>query len=53
MLLCRFHMHTSEILQILLPGVLWGVSKMLDQRWFAEICSLFIALLTQLEVGLI
>lgn len=31
-------MNLSGILQ-LLPGILWGVSKVLDQRWFAEACS--------------
>lgn len=46
MLLCGFYICTSEILQILLPGVLWGVSKVLDQLWFSEAFSLFVASLT-------
>lgn len=36
MLLCRFHTRTSGILQILFPGILRGISKVLDQRWLPE-----------------
>lgn len=52
MLLCRLQTCTPENLQmLLLPGVLWGVSKLLDQNGFADARSLFTALSTPLEAA--